>query len=206
MSMHTTPVARIAVLAAVTAVTLTAGGTPTAWADDPPGGFGDEPNVSVPLKKDDPDLKKVDGAELADPKVLDIKSVVESEGGDERREDSNDAIKFALQSEVLFGKDSSKLSPEADERIADVAKEIERNGATEVNVFGFTDNLGSYAHGKTLSKARAQAVQKTLAPELGSDVSYNVRGYSEDYPIADNSTEEGRKKNRRVEISFPPGD
>ncbi|MFD6855699.1 OmpA family protein, partial [Streptomyces diastaticus] len=39
----------------------------------------------------------------------------------------------------------------------------------------------------------------------GPSVTYEVRGYSEDYPIADNSTEAGRMKNRRVEVSFPRG-
>lgn len=56
-----------------------------------------------------------------------------------------------------------------------------------------------------LSKKRADAVHKVLAKELGSDVTYEIRGYGERYPIADNSSEEGRKKNRRVEISFPAG-
>ncbi|RDG40133.1 OmpA family protein [Streptomyces corynorhini] len=151
-------------------------------------------------------LKLRDGATLAPAKVLDIISVVESEGGEERREDTNENVKFALQAEVLFGKDSAELSSRANGRIAAIANEIKKQGATKVRVFGFTDNLGSYAHGKVLSKQRADAVQKVLNEQLDdAGITYEVRGYSEDYPIADNSTEEGRKKNRRVEVSFPRG-
>lgn len=185
------------------AFAITAAWTPAALADDEPPGSFQEDSAPVEIDGSDPDLKMVDRATLADPKVLDIKSIVESEGGAERREQSNDQIKVALQAEVLFGKDSSKLSPQAGARIAGIAESVKDHGATEVNVFGFTDNLGSYQHGVVLSKERATAVQKELASHLGSDVTYNIRGYSEDYPIADNSTEEGRKKNRRVEISFP---
>ncbi|CAM5227902.1 OmpA family protein [Streptomyces tanashiensis] len=47
------------------------------------------------------------------------------------------------------------------------------------------------------------AVQQVLARALDPGTTFDIRGYSEDYPIADNRTEEGRKKNRRVEISFP---
>ncbi len=136
--------------------------------------------------------------------MLDIKSVVEDLGGEERREDTNTDIKFALQAEVLFGKDSAKLSSAANSRIAEVASEISKQKATRVRVFGFTDNLGSAAHGDVLSKQRANAVQGVLEKALdGVDVTYEVRGYGEKYPIASNDTEDGRKKNRRVEISFP---
>jgi hypothetical protein len=45
-----------------------------------------------------------------------------------------------------------------------------------------------------LSKQRADAVQKVLAKDLGSGITFEIRGYGEQYPIADNSTEEGRKK------------
>jgi outer membrane protein OmpA-like peptidoglycan-associated protein len=74
-----------------------------------------------------------------------------------------------------------------------------------VRVFGFTDNLGSSAHGDVLSKQRADAVHGVLVESLGSTITFEIRGYGEQYPIADNSTEEGRKKNRRVEVSFPRG-
>lgn len=153
-----------------------------------------------------PGLRLGDGATLAAPHVLDIKSVVEDLGGEERREDTNADVTFALQAEVLFAKDSPKLNPEARARIKAIADEALAQHATKVRVFGFTDNLGSYEHGKVLSKRRADAVQQQLATSLGSDVTFDIRGYSEDYPIASNATEEGRTKNRRVEISFPRGE
>ncbi|GGR69612.1 hypothetical protein GCM10010252_04600 [Streptomyces aureoverticillatus] len=180
---------------------------PEAWADEDPSTPPGSTTTSPPPKVDSnsPGLKLADGATLAPAKVLDIKSVVEDMGGEERREDTNTDVKFALQAEVLFPKDSAKLNPEASARIRAIADEAKNQKATDVRVFGFTDNLGTYAHGKKLSKDRAEAVHDELANHLGPEVTYAVRGYSEDYPIADNGSEEGRKKNRRVEVSFPRG-
>ncbi|MET8742146.1 OmpA family protein [Streptomyces sp. NPDC004728] len=197
---------------AVATVVLLAGttvfGATTALADEGPSvPPGTEASSEPPVKLDpnDPDLKMPEGGTLAPGKVLDIIQVVEDEGGEERREDSNANVKFALQAEVLFGKDSAKLSSAANSRIAAIAAEIKKQNATKVRVFGFTDNLGSSAHGDVLSKQRANAVQSVLVKDLGSTVTFEIRGYGEQYPIADNSTEEGRKKNRRVEVSFPRG-
>lgn len=181
-----------------------------AYADDtdpsaPPGSVTTSPPPDVDANS--PGLKLADGATLAPAKVLDIKSVVEDLGGEERREDTNSDVTFALQAEVLFPKDSSKLNPDARSRIDAIADEIKAQKATTVRVFGFTDNLGSYAHGLTLSKHRAEIVHDELAAALGStDVTFEVRGYSEDYPIADNTSEQGRRKNRRVEVTFPRGE
>ncbi|MFB7218614.1 OmpA family protein [Streptomyces sp. NPDC056227] len=183
-------------------------GTAQAVADDGPSvPPGTEASSVPPVKVDgnDPDLKMSEGGTLAPAKVLDIIQVVEDQGGEERREDSNASIKFALQAEVLFSKDSAKLSAAAKSRIAAVAAEIKKQNATKVRVFGFTDNLGSSAHGDVLSKQRADAVHGVLVESLGSTITFEIRGYGEQYPIADNSTEEGRKKNRRVEVSFPRG-
>ncbi|MFC8370186.1 OmpA family protein [Streptomyces sp. NPDC057239] len=193
-----------------TAIVLVAtsfyGATASVADDGPSVPPGTEATASAPVELDpnDPDLKLPDGATLAEPKVLDIKTVVEDQSGDERREDTNSDVTFALQAEVLFGKDSAKLGAEAKARIATIAGEIKTQNATKVRVFGFTDNLGSSAHGDVLSRQRANAVQAVLGQELSdANITYEVRGYGEQYPIADNSTEAGRKKNRRVEITFP---
>lgn len=185
--------------------TMAAGARADETPSTPPGTESTSPPPQV--DGNSPGLKLSSGATLAPAKVLDIISVVESEGGEERREDTNENVKFALQAEVLFGKDSARLSPAANSRISAIAEEIKKQGASKVRVFGFTDNLGSAAHGDVLSKQRAEAVHGVLDKELASaGITYEIRGYGEQYPIADNSTEEGRKKNRRVEVSFPRGE
>lgn len=194
--------ARVAMTVLAGAVAFGVAVAPDAAAEDSP-----YPSASaeapVQVDPNDTDLKLPDGATLAAPKVLDIKSVIEDLGGEERREDTNTDIKFALQAEVLFGKDSAKLSSAANGRINAIAAEIKKQDAKKVRVFGFTDNLGSSAHGDVLSKQRAEAVHNVLESSLsGSGITFEIRGYGEQYPIADNSTEEGRKKNRRVEVSF----
>ncbi|MFB7452516.1 OmpA family protein [Streptomyces sp. NPDC056194] len=186
----------------LTCVALAPLAGPPVYADDAPGPAGTASPAPV-IDPNSPGLMLPDGATLAPAKVLDIKQIVEEEGGQERRQDTNVDVTFALQAEVLFPKNSAKLSPDATARIAAIAAEIKKMGSGRVRVFGFTDNLGTYEHGLKLSKERAVAVQQVLARALDPGTAFDIRGYSEDYPIADNRTEEGRKKNRRVEISFP---
>ncbi|MGW4873134.1 OmpA family protein [Streptomyces chartreusis] len=182
-------------------------GPVAAHADDGPGRPpATETSAPAPVKvdPDDPDLKLPEEASLAASKVLDIKSVVEDQGGAERREDTNTDVTFALQAEVLFAKDSAKLSDRAKSRIEAVADEIGQQKPPKVRVSGFTDDLGTHEHGVVLSEQRADAVRRVLSRELKDpDIGFDVRGYAEQYPIADNSTEDGRKRNRRVEITFP---
>ncbi|MEU6980836.1 MULTISPECIES: OmpA family protein [unclassified Streptomyces] len=200
--MTTTPRRLAALTTTLVLLSGTAGAVGTARADDPPGSTS---SASPPpaIDANSPALMLPDGATLAPAKILDIKQIVEEQGGEQRREDTNVDVTFALQAEVLFAKDSAKLGPAATARIAAIAAEINKQGSGRVRVFGFTDNLGSYEHGLKLSKARADAVQLELAKNLDPGTTFDIRGYSEDYPIADNGTEDGRKKNRRVEVSFP---
>ncbi|MFJ3515436.1 OmpA family protein [Streptomyces sp. NPDC090131] len=204
---------RSAAASAVAGLVIAGGhfvGASTAYADDvkpsvPP---GTEPSASAPVSIDSnaPGLKIPQGGTLAPIKVLDIAEVVEDLGGEQRRQETNQTVMMALQSEVLFPEDSAVFTAQAAARIQAIAQEINQQKATRIRVFGFTDDQGSYEHGKELSKKRADAVQAELAKTVtDTNVVFDVRGYSEDYPIADNSTEEGRKKNRRVEITFPRG-
>lgn len=151
------------------------------------------------------------GATLAPPTILDLGSdplalsqVVEDQDGSERREDTTAEVTYGLQAEVLFAKDSALLSSSAQFRIAAIARKINQQQPAKLRVFGFTDTLGSSAHGDLLSRQRAQAVQTVLADELQpSAVTFEIRGFGERHPVASNTTEAGRQKNRRVEISFP---
>jgi outer membrane protein OmpA-like peptidoglycan-associated protein len=196
---------------------LAAGAAPAVADDNPPPSAGEPaPTAPVPVDTSSPNLRLPEGATLAPPKVLDIVSVTDQSSvaasrPEQRQETSNSTVTYALQSEVLFPRDSAKLSPSATSRIQAIAGDINaRHVTSPIRVFGFTDDLGSSEHGDVLSKARANAVYKVLAMELTAlgDAShtFQVRGYGEDYPIADNADETGRRQNRRVEITFtPPG-
>jgi outer membrane protein OmpA-like peptidoglycan-associated protein len=170
------------------------------------------PSASAPsgIDTSDADLVLPQGDTLAPPKVLDIVSVTDSSAsavdqGEERQETSNSQITYALQADVLFARDSARLNATAAARVRAIAADIRAKKVTSpIRVFGFTDDLGAYQHGKVLSKERADAVYKVLAQALTGGYTFQVRGYSEDYPIADNSTEAGRRQNRRVEITFTP--
>ncbi|WP_420706043.1 OmpA family protein [Streptomyces sp. NRRL S-455] len=175
-----------------------------------PSGAGDVQQASASAHGSGSGLALRSGATLAPPKILDFGSdpvgitrMVGDQDGAERRTDTNADVTYELQAEVLFAKDSARLSDSARSRIAVIASEIEQRSATRVRVSGFTDDLGSSAHGDVLSKQRAAAVRTVLADELHSEtVTFETRGFGERHPVASNATEDGRKKNRRVEISF----
>ena len=77
-----------------------------------------------------------------------------------------------------------------------------------IKVVGHTDNVkpsgtGRFKSNFDLSVARAKAVQDVMAPAISDPARFIVEGKGEHEPIADNSTDEGRAQNRRVEIMIP---
>jgi outer membrane protein OmpA-like peptidoglycan-associated protein len=73
----------------------------------------------------------------------------------------------------------------------------------KLEVQGHTDNVGNDANNQTLSEARAKAVVNWFTQHGIAAERLTSRGYGKTRPVADNGSDEGRAKNRRVEISDP---
>ena len=108
----------------------------------------------------------------------------------------NVTINFASGKSEL-GEDSKYI---IDENVANILLTF---GGVKVRVEGNTDNVGSRALNKKLSKARAQSVVNYLVSTYGFDRNkFVVVGNGPDKPVAKNGTPAGRAKNRRTEIKF----
>ncbi len=107
---------------------------------------------------------------------------------------------FTLEG-VNFEFDSATLTPEAKSKLDAAVSTLSSNvGNKRIRVVGHTDSIGSETYNQKLSERRAQAVVNYLVSQ-GVDPSILIsEGRGESEPIADNSTEEGRAKNRRVEF------
>ena len=102
--------------------------------------------------------------------------------------------------EILFDTDSFTLKSESKETIDNIIEAIKKTYPDrEIIVRGHTDNTGSGEYNKTLSERRAKTVADYILPNLNHDkLSYS--GFGDKEPIAPNDTEEGRSRNRRVDI------
>ncbi|MCX6243866.1 MAG: OmpA family protein [Bacteroidetes bacterium] len=113
------------------------------------------------------------------------------------------SINFQLNSSVLFKTGESTLSNDKTEliKIAEKIKKI--NGLTLIE--GYTDNVGSPESNIILSEKRAQSIKKFLTDSCNIAANLiETFAFGESNPVADNKTEDGRKKNRRVEIIVFP--
>jgi lipid-binding SYLF domain-containing protein len=106
----------------------------------------------------------------------------------------------ATMAELHFAPGQSEITPELAGLLAGAKKTLEENPGWKVRVEGFTDNEGSKASNEELSKRRAESVTNWLADHGIDRDRLTARGYGEAHPSADNSTEDGRGKNRRVDL------
>jgi outer membrane protein OmpA-like peptidoglycan-associated protein len=80
---------------------------------------------------------------------------------------------------------------------------LSKSPALNIEVQGHTDNVGAAAYNQSLSEKRAQSVMAWLTEHKIAAARLTSKGYGDSRPIADNKTDEGRAKNRRVEIADP---
>jgi len=102
--------------------------------------------------------------------------------------------------DVLFDFGKYELRPEAREKLAKLSGIILAHPGLDLAVEGHTDNVGSDEVNQKLSDKRAETVRAYLLQQGLADGNVTSRGFGKTTPVADNSTPEGRQKNRRVEI------
>ena len=110
-----------------------------------------------------------------------------------------DQIILNMPSNVTFGSDSSTLSGQIQPVMDGVITVLKEYDETRVNIAGYTDSTGASNYNQNLSERRANAVREALISEGVDGSRVSSVGYGEARPIADNSTDEGRSMNRRVE-------
>ena len=102
---------------------------------------------------------------------------------------------------INFETGKSDIKPESQPIIEQLSEMLKQNPTLKISIEGHTDNVGVDKTNQLLSESRAKSVMNALISK-GIEVSrLTSKGWGQSKPIADNNTEEGRAKNRRVEIS-----
>jgi OmpA-OmpF porin, OOP family len=101
---------------------------------------------------------------------------------------------------INFDTGKADIKPESEATVAQIVSLLQENADLKVSIEGHTDNVGTPAANKALSEARAKSVLGAVV-EGGVDAArLSAVGWGQEKPVADNRTEDGRAKNRRVEI------
>lgn len=99
-----------------------------------------------------------------------------------------------------FETGSSVLKPSSTEQLKNIAEILKAYPEVTLKLGGYTDNTGNSENNLKLSQQRAEAtMQELIKLEIEAN-RLEAEGYGEQHPIADNATEEGKQKNRRIDL------
>lgn len=102
---------------------------------------------------------------------------------------------------IYFDFNKADVKPESEATLKEIAALLKQNSKLNLYVVGHTDNVGSLAANMDLSQRRADAVVQALVSKHGVDAKrLKAQGVGPLCPVTSNKTEEGRAKNRRVEL------
>ncbi|MCW8850193.1 MAG: OmpA family protein, partial [Melioribacteraceae bacterium] len=102
--------------------------------------------------------------------------------------------------DITFDSGKTEIKKESEPILYNTLQELLDNPNLKIELRGYTDNVGSIISNKKLSQARADAVRIWLVKKGIDALRIKAVGYGSENPIADNSTKEGRNKNRRIEL------
>lgn len=109
-----------------------------------------------------------------------------------------DAGRVALQ--VHFATDRAEILPDSQPQIAAVVELLRADDTLSLSIEGHTDNTGDAARNRTLSQARAASVVAAITDAGIAGDRLASAGHGDTRPVADNTTDDGRAQNRRVEL------
>ena len=101
---------------------------------------------------------------------------------------------------INFETGKSEIKPESAPIIEQIAEMLKQNPDLKISIEGHTDNVGAATSNQTLSESRAKSVMTALVSKEIAASRLKSKGWGQTKPIADNNTDEGKAKNRRVEI------
>jgi len=113
--------------------------------------------------------------------------------------DRSTGAEFVLN-EIQFEINKYKLLPSSFSKLDSLVKHLKENSNYSIEIIGHTDNIGSNEKNLELSQKRAQAVALYIIDKGISEARVSFKGLGRSKPIADNTNEPGRQKNRRVEF------
>jgi outer membrane protein OmpA-like peptidoglycan-associated protein len=99
-----------------------------------------------------------------------------------------------------FATGAATILPESQEQLNNIVAMLKAYPNVNVKVGGYTDNVGDVAANLQLSQRRADAVMQALVSNGIPANRLRAEGYGEQHPVADNTTEEGRARNRRIAL------
>jgi outer membrane protein OmpA-like peptidoglycan-associated protein len=139
-----------------------------------------------------------------DKQIRELREKTAGTGVDITPTDNGQAILVNLPEGVTFDVDSAALKPEFRSTLTQIAQSMNQYPNSLIDVYGHTDSTGSDQYNQTLSENRARTVANYLAMQGVSAARVRSQGFGETLPVADNATDDGRRKNRRVEIKIVP--
>lgn len=139
-----------------------------------------------------------------DKQIRQLREATAGTGVDVTETDNGRAILVNLPNGVTFATNSYALEPQFLQTLDRIAQSMVQFPNSLIDVYGYTDSTGSIAYNQKLSEQRAQAVANYLIGHGVSAARIRSQGFGVGNPVASNDTEDGRARNRRVEIKIVP--
>src|SRR5699024_4469802 len=158
------------------------------------------PILDVPISAS---TETIENPGLSDEEILDLTTISDNLEDQTGRSENSDEVSILLSSDVLFDTNSSDINLDSDEILMEVAKESDEASSSVISIDGHADNTGRQSINLPPPQERAEEVSSFLSEAITRDgVKFETEGHGSTDPIADNDTENGRERNRRVSVTF----